>query len=298
MKTNLLIWIKAARLRTLPLSFSGIIAGSSLAYQNGTFHYDIFGFALLTTLLFQVLSNFANDYGDGVKGTDNEDRIGPKRVLQSGLVSRYTLKKAMLIIAFLSLLSSSILIYIAFDQWIYILIFLVLAFLSVWAAIAYTVGKHSYGYKGLGDVFVFLFFGLLAVLGTVFLYAKKLELDHILVAVIIGCLASAVLNLNNMRDVVNDKLSGKNTLVVSKGLRWATGYHSLLILMPFVAALCYSYLHFSSFYQLLHLLVLVSLFRHLKLVRAVTDPTDFDPELKKVALHSFLWSILFTLSYL
>lgn len=298
MSSSVSIWVKAARLRTLPLSFSGIIAGTSIAYQNNSFDINIFIFALLTTLLFQVLSNFANDYGDGVKGTDNDDRIGPKRVLQSGLVSKSKLKLAMILIALLSLISSSVLIYLAFDSWIYIMIFMLLALMSVWAAIAYTVGENSYGYKGLGDLFVFLFFGLLAVLGTVFLYTKELNLDYLLVGLVIGLLSTAVLNLNNMRDIENDKVSGKNTLVVFFELDWAKSYHSFLILIPFLAAITYSVLHYTTYVELIHLLVFIGLLKHLKFVKGVKDPRNFDPELKKVALHTFLWAILFTLSYL
>lgn len=298
MSTKVSVWIKAARLRTLPLSFSGIIAGSSLAYQQGFMRYEILLFALLTTLLFQVLSNFANDYGDGVKGTDNDDRIGPKRVLQSGLLSRSSLKKGMIITAITALLSSSTLIYLAFDSWVYILLFLLFAFLSIWAAIAYTVGDCSYGYRGLGDVFVFVFFGLLAVLGTVFLYTKSLKLDHLYIALIIGMLATAVLNLNNMRDCENDKKSGKNTMVVNFGLQWAKKYHLSLILIPFIAAIAYTVLHFTSLRSGLHLLVFIPLFKHLRFVSRLKDPRNFDPELKKVAVLTFLWSILFTLSYL
>lgn len=298
MSTKVSVWIKAARLRTLPLSFSGIIAGSSLAYQQGFLRYEILTFALLTTLLYQVLSNFANDYGDGVKGTDNKDRIGPKRVLQSGLLSRSSLKKGVIITAITAFLSSSTLIYLAFDSWVYILLFLLFAFLSIWAAIAYTVGDRSYGYRGLGDVFVFVFFGILAVLGTVFLYTKSLELDHAYIALIIGSLATAVLNLNNMRDCENDKSSGKNTLVVNFGLSWAKNYHLSLILIPFVAALIYTVLHYTSLQSVLHIIVFVPLFKHLKFVCQVKDPRNFDPELKKVAVLTFLWSILFSLSYL
>lgn len=298
MSTKVSVWVKAARLRTLPLSFSGIIAGSSLAYQAGVLQTDILLFALLTTLLFQVLSNFANDYGDGVKGTDNDKRIGPKRVLQSGLLSRSALKKGMILTAALALISSATLIYLAFDSWVYILLFLVLAVLSIWAAVAYTVGDHSYGYRGLGDLFVFLFFGLLAVLGTSFLYTKELEFDFLLVAVSIGLLATAVLNLNNMRDSENDQLSNKNTLVVNFGLKWAKKYHFCLIVIPFIAASFYTYLHYSSLISALHLLAFIPLFKHLKFVSNLQDPQNFDPELKKVAVQTFLWSILFTLSYL
>jgi len=176
-------WIEAARLRTLPLSVSGILVGSLYALNNPTndvltptqvFDWRIFVLSILTTIGFQVLSNFANDYGDGVKGTDNDDRVGPQRALQSGVISPEAMKRAMYITTLLTLICAILLIYVAFSDkhLLYSIFFLILGILAIASAIRYTVGNSAYGYKGFGDVFVFDFFGLVSTLGVIFLYSK------------------------------------------------------------------------------------------------------------------------------
>ena len=184
-------WIEAARLRTLPLSVSGILVGSLYALANPTrevltptqvFNWKIFGFAMLTTLGLQILSNFANDNGDGIKGTDNEDRIGPKRAIQSGVITPQAMKRALIITSALTLLSAILLIYVSFkDTNIgYSIFFLVLGILAIISAIRYTVGNTAYGYRGFGDIFVFVFFGLVSTLGVNFLYSKQLDLQLVI----------------------------------------------------------------------------------------------------------------------
>lgn len=287
-------WIQAARLRTLPLSISGIIVGSGYAYYQHQFDCKIFVLAVATTLSFQILSNFANDYGDGVKGTD-ENRIGEKRLVASGEVSAQQMKKAVRVMSMFSLLFSVALIYVSFgkDNFLYSLLFLALGIASIVAAIKYTVGKNAYGYSGLGDVFVFLFFGLVAVIGSNFLYTKTFDWRLILPAVSIGLLSTAVLNLNNMRDIENDKIAGKNTIVVKMGLNWAKNYQHFLILFPFLCLFVFSLvIHLKHSFTL----VLIVLLFHLKKVREATKYEDFDPELKKVALSTFALSILFWLT--
>ncbi|MCG2612494.1 1,4-dihydroxy-2-naphthoate polyprenyltransferase [Flavobacterium sp. SM15] len=288
-------WIKAARLRTLPLSVSGIIVGSSYAYFKGHENWKIVVLALLTTLFFQILSNFANDYGDGVKGTDNENRVGPKRAIQSGAISVKQMKKGIILTSLLSLLSAMALIYIAFGKkdFGYSVLFLLLGIASIVAAIKYTVGKGAYGYSGFGDVFVFIFFGLVSVLGSNFLFTKHFEWLLILPAISIGMLSVAVLNLNNMRDIENDKNSGKNTLVVKMGLETAKHYHNVLVFMPMACMITFSVLTRTSPIPIL--LVSFILIRHLKVVNKAQTYKDFDPELKKVALGTFFLSLLFFL---
>src|SRR5699024_4244896 len=189
----------------------GILAGTGLALRDHVFDVTIFVFALLTTLGFQILSNFANDYGDGIKGTDNAERLGPMRALQSGIITDRQMKKAMIITIVLTMISAVILIFSAFDtsQIGYVILFFLLGVVSVFAAIKYTVGKTAYGYQGLGDVFVFLFFGLLGVAGSYFLYSHHLRPIVWLPAATVGLLSVAVLNLNNMRDINSDRRSGK-----------------------------------------------------------------------------------------
>lgn len=286
-------WLKAFRLRTLPLSMSGIVLGSFLAKKDGFWDGYIFVFALLTTLFFQILSNLANDLGDSQKGTDNQFRVGPMRAVQSGEISMKAMKLAVAIFTFLSLLSAAILIRISAIGmtkeviWIYVL----LAVLCVIAAITYTVGKKAYGYHGFGDLFVFIFFGLVSVLGSYTLYTKTFNLEIIFPAVTIGLLSTAVLNLNNMRDQVNDKTSNKITLVVKLGKSKAKIYHFFLVLFAIVSAVFF--LQDLNIFRYLFLIPFCILTLHLQKVNNTQEEKDFDPELKKVALTTFLISIMY-----
>jgi len=298
-------WIEAARLRTLPLSVSGIIVGSMYALRatdsvetpTDVFSWTIFGFAILTTLGLQVLSNFANDYGDGVKGTDNEDRVGPKRAIQSGVISPQAMKSALVITSLLTLFSAIALIYVAFGEsnLVYSLFYLVLGIMAIISAIRYTVGKSAYGYHGYGDIFVFVFFGLVSTLGVNFLYSKQFDFLLVLPAVAIGLLSVGVLNLNNMRDQASDTKSGKNTLVVKMGAEKAKKYHFFLIVTAMVSVVVFAILSDYHFDQYLFLLAYIPLTKHLITVSKNQNPKLLDPELKKVALSTFLLSILLSL---
>ncbi|MBW2962050.1 1,4-dihydroxy-2-naphthoate polyprenyltransferase [Mesonia aestuariivivens] len=299
MSTKFKTWIGAARLRTLPLSIAGIIMGTALAILYGFFSWDIFILAICTTLGLQILSNFANDYGDGIKGTDNEERIGPMRALQSGIITDKEMKKAMIITSVITILFALALIYVAFgrNNFLYSIVFFLLGIASIGAAIKYTVGKSAYGYRGLGDVFVFLFFGLLSVVGSYFLYHHQLNFTIFLPAISIGLLSTAVLNLNNMRDRISDANAGKHTLVVKLGGEKSKKYHSALILFAFFASL--EFIFYSQNYWLaISLIAFLPLFFHLKTVANNKVPKELDPELKKVALSTFLFSILFLIGAL
>lgn len=293
--SNTKAWLEAARLRTLPLSISGILVGSFYAFsQVKEFNWMILVFSLLTTLGFQVLSNFANDYGDGVKGTDNENRIGPKRAIQSGAITVQAMKTGIIITSLLSLISAIILIYLAFgkDNFAYSLFFFVLGLGAIGAAIKYTVGSSAYGYRGLGDIFVFIFFGLVSVLGCYFLYTKHLDNLLILPAVSIGLLSVAVLNLNNMRDQVPDAMSGKNTLVVKLGPHKAKIYHYIIIIAGLLLILLFAVFQKFQPLQYLFLLAYIPFITHIIRVKKNTIPRELDPELKKVALGTFFLSVL------
>ncbi|MEP0211900.1 MAG: 1,4-dihydroxy-2-naphthoate octaprenyltransferase [Cellulophaga sp.] len=292
-------WVNAARLRTLPLSISGIIVGYALASFYGFANITIFVLALLTTVALQVTSNFANDYGDGVKGTDNDDRIGPKRALQSGILSRKELKKGIIVAIAISLFLIIALILSAFttDSLIYIGIFFLLGVFAVWASIKYTVGKSAYGYRGLGDVFVFIFFGLVSVLGSMFLLTKSLYIITILPAVTIGLLSVAVLNLNNLRDIVSDKNSGKNTIVVKMGFLNGKRYHYSILITSFICVLCFTVYNYTNFLNFLWILAYIPIAKHFIKVLKMKDSSTMDPELKIVALSSFLFAILFYFSF-
>ncbi len=293
-------WINAARLRTLPLSISGILVGTAVASLYGSIDYLVFTLAICTTIGFQVTSNFANDYGDGVKGTDNDTRIGPARALQSGLLTRKGLKKGIVVSVFINILLVIFLLFAAFGSknLVFPFLFLVLAGLSIWAAISYTVGEKAYGYRGFGDIFVFIFFGLVGVLGSMFLYIKTIPLLSVLPAISIGLLSVGVLNLNNLRDIESDKQAGKNTVVVKMGFDRGKVYHSLLLLLSFMSIIVFIFFNYKNIWQFLCLIAFVPIFLHLKFVRKATSGEVLDPELKKLALSTFLMAVLFYFSYL
>lgn len=287
-------WIRAARLRTLPLSVSGIVVASFYAMSKGHFNGLIFALALLTTLGFQIISNFANDYGDGVKGTDNEHRIGPKRAIQSGEITPQQMKKGIFISSILSFLVALWLILESFgkEQFLYIIIFLFLGIAALIAALKYTIGNSAYGYRGLGDVFVFLFFGLLSVLGCYFLYEQQIPATLLLPATAIGLLSSGVLNLNNLRDEDSDRNANKNTLIVKIGSKKGRIYHYTLIITSLVCLIFFGFFQNFKPFQYLFLLGYLPIMLHLKRIKNYTQPSQYDPELKVLALSTFLISVL------
>lgn len=287
------VWLKAMRLRTLPLSLSGIIIGSLIALKLGYWNALIFILSLFTTIFLQVLSNLANDLGDHLKGTDNENRVGPKRTTQTGEISVSEMKKAVTFLSALSLIFAGLLIWVAGREmsssriWTYIF----LGIGATLAALFYTLGKKAYGYSGKGDLFVFIFFGLVSVLGVYGLYAPFFYWQIVPVAVGVGLLSVAVLNLNNMRDHINDKKSGKFTLVVKMGIEQAKIYHTALILIA-----CFAFAFSSLMYgdlAPLSIIALIPLLFHLKRVLETDKEEDLDPELKKVALNTFAISLIF-----
>lgn len=295
MINNIKPWIQAARLRTLPLSVSGIIVGSAYAYYQNHFEGLIFILALITTLAFQVLSNFANDYGDGIKGTDAH-RIGEKRMVASGVITPQDMKKAVILMSIFSLVVAVVLIYVSFGatHFLYSVLFLLLGLASISAAIKYTVGSTAYGYSGFGDVFVFVFFGWVSVIGSNFLYTHVIDWKLFLPASSIGLLSVAVLNLNNMRDIDNDTIAGKNTLVVKMGLHWAKKYQEACISIASILFVVFCLLVKVTAIPVL--LINIPLLLHIGKIKKSEKYEDFDPELKKVALSTFALSVLFWLT--
>jgi len=291
-------YIEAARLRTLPLSVSGIIVGSFIAASQGYFNWLICLLALLTTIGFQIISNFANDYGDGIKGTDNDERIGPKRAIQSGVISPKQMLIAIKISITITFLIAVVLIYVSFGkkEFLKSVVFLVLGVASIVAAVKYTVGKKAYGYCGLGDLFVFLFFGLLSVCGSYYLYTKQLNFEIFLPAFSVGFLSVGVLNLNNMRDRESDIKSHKNTLIVKIGAEFGKYYHYYLLISSFLFVLLYIIIHYKSPFQFLFILAYIPIGKHFKVVYKNKKPRLLDPELKKLALCTFLIAIIFGLT--
>lgn len=291
-------WIEAARIRTLPLSVSGILVGSFYAMSQAHFNWKIVIFALTTTLGLQILSNFANDYGDGMKGTDNEDRVGPKRAIQSGTISPQAMKVAMFFMTFLTLMSALLLIYFSFKgkYLLYSVLFFILGLWAISSAIRYTVGKNPYGYRGYGDVFVFIFFGLVSTFGVYFMFTKAFDGLLLLPATAIGFLSVGVLNINNMRDEESDKKVGKNTLVVQKGGAWAKKYHFFLIITAMVLVLLFAFLNKFNFDQYIFVAAYFPMIGHLITVYKNKNPRFLDPELKKLAISTFLLSVLLSLA--
>jgi len=291
------IWLKAFRLRTLPLAVAATTLGSLLGYAENRFRWGVFIFGTLTTLFLQVLSNLANDYGDAKKGTDNEHRLGPLRVTQSGLVTKSQIQWMIGIFVLLSLVSGSLLIWSGLrggNMLLYSLFFL-LGFSAIYAAIKYTIGKRPYGYVGFGDIMVFIYFGILGVAGTYFLHTQSFHLTILLPASSVGLFSAGVLNLNNLRDHDNDARNGKNTLVVRMGVPWAKIYHVVLLFTALVLAVIYTILHFESYYQLIFLLPVPLLISDVKTVITNTVPVELNRELKRLAVATLLFSLSFGL---
>lgn len=297
---KLKLWLSAFRLRTLPLSVSGIIIGSCIAYYNGFFDYIIFILAILVTLGFQILSNLANDYGDGVKGTDNENRIGPERAIQSGKITPEEMYNAIKINILVVIFLIFMLILASFGSrnFLYSLLFFILGGLSIYAALKYTIGASAYGYKALGDLMVFLFFGVLSVMGSYFLFARGLEHVLIMPACMVGLLSTGVLNLNNMRDLESDTESHKITVAVKFGLKKAKIYHAFLLISAFVLGLIFAILYYKSFANLVFLIAFIPIIKHLIFVFKAKEPKLLDSQLKVLALSTFIMSLLLGLGFI
>lgn len=287
------------RLRTLPLAAASIITGNAVALSKGFSSMTIFSWSLVTTLLLQILSNLANDLGDGMKGTDNDDRVGPKRSIQAGAISVRDMKIGVAINALLALVSGVVLIFISLKQNPEMLyFFLSLGIIAILAALGYTLGKKAYGYQGLGDLFVFIFFGWVGVIGSQFLITESFTLTDLIPASILGLLSAAVLNMNNIRDHKNDKKHHKNTLVVKMGVKNAKLYHSILI---FSALLLNSTFFFVADRNLLYTITFLPFV--FLVINAITtlknkDEKELDKELKKIALSTFIYSITLNTYYL
>jgi 1,4-dihydroxy-2-naphthoate polyprenyltransferase len=288
-------WIKAARLRTLPLAMSGILMGAALSYLDKGFNLTVTILAVVTALFIQIFSNFANDFGDSQKGTDNQHRVGPKRTVQSGEISPIQMKIGMIILIFLSLAAGIWLVAEGtkgLDMTTFLL-FLAFGIIALIAAYRYTAGSNPYGYAGFGDVAVFLFFGILPVAGTYFLNTHQINLELFLPAISIGLFSTGVLNLNNMRDIENDRNSKKNTMVVRMGSAQAKIYHSLLILLGMLAAVVFTTLNSRATFQWLFLLSFPFFIVDLIQINKITKPQKFDPFLKKLSLATLLFTVLF-----
>lgn len=290
------IWFSTARPKTLPLALASILVGSALAAWQSKFDWLTTLLALITTVLLQILSNFANDYGDHVKGSDTVERIGPLRAIQHGAINGKQLKIALIVVAFLSFLSGSILIGYAYQSWQDLLVFGGLGVLAIVAAITYTIGKKPYGYLGLGDISVLIFFGFLAVLGTFYLQTHQLFPSLLLPALGCGLLSVAVLNINNLRDIYQDQKAGKNTLIVRIGRQNGRIYHIGLLSLSLLSYLLFALIELTHWYNFLFLLATPLLVKHALFVYHHTDPVQLRPLLGQMAGLALLTNLLFSLS--
>ncbi len=296
---NTKAWISAFRLRTLPLALASIGMGSFLAASHQKFRYDVLLWASLTTIFLQVLSNLANDYGDTINGADSELRQGPTRAVQSGAISISSMKIAIGVFGILSFASGIMLLHISVGLGSTIFyLFLGFGLASIAAAYFYTAGKNPYGYAGLGDISVLLFFGFLAVLGTYFLHTLEFTWLNILPALSMGLFATAVLNVNNIRDIESDKEAGKMSIPVRLGREKAVAYHIILLISGFTAALVYISLLPFTYYRLVILLAMLPLLINAKAIIQKTDPKSLDPYLKQMAISSLIFMLLFGVSIL
>ncbi|WP_022940177.1 1,4-dihydroxy-2-naphthoate octaprenyltransferase [Psychromonas hadalis] len=299
---NLSVWLTALRLRTLPLATASIIVAAGIAVHHQIFQLPIFLLSLSTALLLQILSNLANDYGDAITGADDENRIGPLRAMQTGIITPTAMKKAILFTTLLTLLSgiSLLMVALAGDLFSWLL-FLGLGLTAIIAAITYTMGKLPYGYRALGDIAVFLFFGLLGVVGSFYLYDLSFDWLLLLPASSIGLLSAAVLNINNMRDLENDRKYNKTTLVVLFGRAHALKYHLFIILIAPLLTAYYLYrLPETQTWQYIFLLAMSPLLKSCLALHNVINEKQpsgelFNEQLKNTAISTFVFSMLFAL---
>ncbi len=287
-------WLGALRLRTLPLALACIMLGAFLAAADGVLHWGVVSLCVVTAVFLQILSNLANDYGDSVHGADHGEREGPQRAVQSGIITAQEMKRAMGLFAALSAVSGLALVLAAFGWGTLplVLLFLLLGAASIWAAVNYTAGKNPYGYAGLGDLFVLVFFGLVGVLGTYFLQALSLQWTLLLPAASAGLMAVAVLNVNNIRDIASDAQAGKRTIPVRLGPMKARIYHWLLLSAAFVLAGLYGVVTFHSVWQFLFVLALPLILWQGTAVTRTTDPLKLNPLLKQMVFIALIFDFL------
>lgn len=299
MTTAFKAWLDAGRPKTLPLALIAILTGSVLALVQGAFSWPVLLLSLFTACLLQILSNLANDYGDGLRGVDNPQRLGPLRALQTGALTATQLRRSLFFTAGLCLCSGLALLLSAGLDGTRLLTFLALGLLAIAAAVTYTVGRQPYGYLGLGDLSVWLFFGCLGVLGSFYLHQAPLSAAMLLPASASGMLAVAVLNINNMRDIDNDATHGKRTVAVRLGLQRAKIYHCLLLGLAALQWLAFLWLNARATWSLLLFLpALLLMGRHCRCVLATRSPVAMAPLLPAMVGCAVATSLLFAVALL
>ncbi|MEI9750557.1 1,4-dihydroxy-2-naphthoate polyprenyltransferase [Moellerella wisconsensis] len=288
-------WLESLRPKTLPLGVIAIVTGSALAYWTDNFKWPVALLSIITAGILQILSNLANDYGDAVKGSDTAERIGPLRGMQKGIITQADMKKALKITISLACFFGLLLIIVACEKPEDALGFLVLGLVAIVAAITYTVGKKPYGYLGLGDISVLIFFGWLSVIGTYYLQANSFDIVTILPATACGLLSVAVLNINNMRDIENDIKAGKNTLAVRLGAQGSRIYHAIIIISAILCLIFFNLIYLHGWSGWLFLLAVPLLLNHVS--KVLNDPTTegMRPMLVNMVKLALLTNLLFSI---
>ena len=294
-------WIEAARPRTLPLAIASILLGNFLAYAAGKFSFLTASLAILTTLFLQILSNFANDLGDSKNGVDNKNRKVALRTVQTGKISASEMKNAVIIAASLSFISGISLLYFAlqYAKPQTIITFVVLGLLAILAAIAYTVGKRPYGYMGLGDLSVFLFFGWVGTFGTYYLQTEILNYYILIPASGCGFLSVAVLNLNNLRDIENDRKTGKNSIPVRIGKTFGFYYQKTIMLLGVCTFIIYLMYQGKPIQLSQNIIIMAGWYPLVQIIKQLNSkmtPSQIDPYLKKTALSTLFLIVIFGVS--
>ena len=299
MNNRIKYWIQACRPHTLPLAFSGIILGNFFAYFKDSIDWIIFTFSILTAILLQILSNLANDYGDSKHGSDNEKRLGPERAVQSGAISSRSMFRVSILIASMAFISGLLLLFFSQHMigWKGVLILIGFGLMAIWAAYSYTASLNPYGYKGFGDLFVFVFFGIVAVCGSFYLQMGYLNKSIWLAAFVMGFFSTAVLNLNNIRDIENDKASGKITFAVRLGLQYARHYHAFLINAGILISLYFLHFIYFKIWHWAFALPLLLIFSNLVKVYQTDDSRDYYPMLKQLSLSILLFVLSIGISF-
>jgi 1,4-dihydroxy-2-naphthoate octaprenyltransferase len=238
---NLRLWIEGARLRTLPLAIAPVAIGAGAADAMQRFDLLLSALALGVALFLQIGVNFANDYSDGIRGTDDK-RVGPLRLTGSKSVKPESVKTAAMLFFLLAAASGFAIVVITGQWWL-----IAVGLLSIVAAWFYTGGKNPYGYAGFGEIAVFVFFGLVATVGTAYIQIGFVEVNSVLGGIAAGCFAAAVLMVNNIRDIETDTASSKKTLAVRMGAKWAKKLFIFMIWFPFVILFYFTLLYPATF---------------------------------------------------
>lgn len=293
------VWIGAMRPRTLPLAISSVGMGTFLAASHDAVDWPVALLCFVTAILLQILSNLANDYGDTVHGADHLDRVGPSRAVQTGQITPQAMKRVIILFAALSVATGLGTLWLALGTrvfWIFVF-FLFLGATALGASISYTAGSKPYGYAGLGDIAVLVFFGWAGVIGSHYLQVQQVEWDIWLPATSTGMLIVAVLNVNNIRDIESDKQAGKLSLPVRLGPHKARIYHWALLLSAVLGTMIYVVLNYQGYWQFLFLITLPLIWQNGRTIY-VSEASQLDPMLKKTSLLTILFVLTFGLGQL